>query len=66
MIQISKLKRKQKTSKIWPKSNNSIKNKTKTRTKNIIYIIFILLNAKNCPHGCLYVVAFVLNIFENF
>ncbi len=29
MIQISKLKRKQKTSRIWPKSNNSTKNKNK-------------------------------------
>ncbi len=33
MIQISKLKRKQKTSKIWPKSNNSTKNKNKNKSK---------------------------------
>ena len=34
MIQISKLKRKQKTSKIWPKSNNSTKNKNKNKYKD--------------------------------
>ena len=28
--------------------------------------LYIPLNVQNNPHGCLYIVAFVLNIFENF
>jgi len=29
-----------------------------------VNIIFILLNVQNNPHGCLQIVAYVLNIFE--
>jgi len=36
-------------------------NKQKIRQVNMI---FILLNVLNNPHGCLYIVAYVLNIFE--
>ncbi len=38
-------------------------NKQKIRQANII---FILLNVQNNPHGCLYIIAYVLNIFEKF
>ena len=38
-------------------------NKQKIRQ---VKIICILLNVKKNPHGCLYIVAYVLNIFEKF
>ena len=38
-------------------------NKQKNRQVNLI---FILLNVQNNPHGCLYIVAYVLSIFEKF
>ena len=49
-------------------------NNTQGRPKVILYAnkqkdiqvnkVFILLNVLNNPHGCLYIVAYVLNIFE--
>jgi len=38
-------------------------NKQKIRQVNIV---FILLIVQNNLHGCLYIVAYVLNIFEKF
>jgi hypothetical protein len=31
-----------------------------------VNMIFILLNVQNNPHGCLYIAAYVLNIFEKY
>jgi hypothetical protein len=53
---------------LYSKSDFDSKKKKKwsKRKKNMPYTIFILLNVQNIPHGCLYIVSFVLNIFENF
>ena len=41
-------------------------NETWKKSSRLFNTVFILLDVQNNPHGCLYIVAFVFNIFENF